>query len=254
MADLERAKADDEIQRLPPRITSYRPIYYIIAVQNNENFPNAIVNLSFKYRLVEDLDLFFGYTQLMFWDKDKESSPFKDINYNPEAYYHWTIDGDWLKSIDIGIYEHKSNGRDGADSRSWDRQYLQFNTEFENKGWFNIPSKIHWDIKYFKLWEGLLGDNRDIGKYIGNVSNRITVEDYFNIGALTETEFYAEFNAGGQNKLDFTMGGLELGYVFNWQFWGLNPRIYIESFNGYGHSLLLYNQIEHAVRIGLRII
>lgn len=253
-SNIERAQENDEKQRLPLRITAYRPIYYIDAIKVNDNFPNAMVNISFKYRVVEDLDLFFGYTQLMFWDRNKESSPFKDINYNPELFYRFYIQNSWLTSIDLGLYEHKSNGLAGEFSRSWDRQYLQFNTEYEYLSWFNIPRKINWTLKYFKLWEGLLDDNRDIGKYIGNLSQRITIEDHFNFGALSATELYFEFNAGGNNKMDFSMGGIEIGYIFNCQFFGLNPRIYVQAFNGYGHSLLQYKEVEHAIRMGLIII
>jgi len=254
LSDLEFAKNEDEKNKFPDRLTSYRPIYYIDALQHNPEAPNAMVCISFKYRVISDLELFFGYTQLMFWDRDQESSPFKDINYNPELYYKWYLENNILKSIDIGLYEHRSNGRDKEDSRSWDRQYIQFNTEHEYLAWFNIKQVIKFNFKYFKLWEGLLGDNRDIGKYIGNTISRITIDNYFDSATFKETELYYEFFFGGQSKLDSSMGGSELGFIFNFELFGLNPRIYIQSFNGYGHSLLTYNQIEHAIRLGLIII
>jgi len=34
----------------------------------------------------------------------------------------------------------------------------------------------------------------------------------------------------------------------------LNPRVYIQSYNGYAHSLLEYDQLEHALRMGIIII
>lgn len=66
--------------------------------------------------------LYLTYTQKSFWDIYAESSPFGDSNYNPGIGLGRYITKD-NKLIGAGLIqiEHESNGRDGDDSRSWNR-------------------------------------------------------------------------------------------------------------------------------------
>src|SRR5690349_6212575 len=59
--------------------------------------PDTKVQFSFKMQVIRDWNLFFGYTQVMFWDIPKESSPFTDVNYNPELFYRWYMNNGMLK-------------------------------------------------------------------------------------------------------------------------------------------------------------
>ncbi|NIW14677.1 MAG: hypothetical protein GWN31_12285, partial [Candidatus Thorarchaeota archaeon] len=91
---------------------------------------------SFKVQLWEKVfwghgDLFFGYTQLSFWqlyDKDM-SSPFRETNYEPEIFFKFDTDFNVLglrnRLITIG-FNHESNGRGGELSRSWNRIFAIF--------------------------------------------------------------------------------------------------------------------------------
>ena len=77
---------------------------------------------SFKVQLWEKMfwgqgDLFFGYTQLSFWqlyDKDM-SSPFRETNYEPEIFFKFDTDFNVLglrnRLITIG-FNHESNVRE----------------------------------------------------------------------------------------------------------------------------------------------
>ena len=79
----DNTESDDEIG-FP--LTAYKPVYFITG------YPNTKVQISFKYQLFDNLDLYFGYSQLAFWELlTKKSSPFGDINFNPELFYNWDI-------------------------------------------------------------------------------------------------------------------------------------------------------------------
>ncbi|MDC0977664.1 phospholipase A [bacterium] len=244
---------DESKYKMPFRITSYKPIYFIEGMPNHYGLANSKVNVSFKYQLIEDLDLFFGYSQIMFWDRNNESSPFRDINYNPELFYKWHTDYDYISAIDFGR-EHLSNGRDGADSRSIDNHYLQLHTSKKKFYIFNTLGIVSGQIKWFNLWQSHLKDNPDIGKYIGNWRARFNFEGYYDNEFFKSTEFYIEFFAGGNRNIDLDLGGQEIGLVFSFEFLGANPRAYLQFYNGYAESLLEYYQLEHAFRLGVIII
>jgi len=64
--------------------------------------------------------LHFAYTQRMFWDLRARSSPFRNIDYQPELFY-LTPSATFSNGISVsgqGGIRHESNGRDGAASRS----------------------------------------------------------------------------------------------------------------------------------------
>jgi outer membrane phospholipase A len=64
----------------------------------------------------------------MFWHLDQHSRPIYDVNYNPEFFYRYLLsDSTFFKTLDFGLFEHESNGRDGADSRSENNFYLRAN-------------------------------------------------------------------------------------------------------------------------------
>ena len=138
-----------------------------------ENKPNNIevkFQLSFKVLLWEKVfwdkgDLFFGYTQLSFWqlyDK-KLSSPFRETNYEPEVFFKFDTDynvfGLTNRFISIGL-NHESNGKSGDLSRSWNRIFVVIAADRGNfaialKPWYRIPEDDDDD------------DNPNIEKYMG---------------------------------------------------------------------------------------
>jgi phospholipase A1 len=100
--------------------------------QNNE----AKFQLSFKVKLWEDIvgkdvDLWFAYTQLSFWQlyNSTFSSPFRETNYEPEVLLNFRMNYDLLglkgRVINLGI-NHQSNGRAKPLSRSWNRIVANF--------------------------------------------------------------------------------------------------------------------------------
>lgn len=94
--------------------------------------------------LEQDLDLYFAYTQLSFFQAYNKaySSPFRDTAYEPELGLNWQPDlefMDWrLTSARLAL-NHQSNGREEPLSRSWNRLIGQFQLKRENLGlWLRL--------------------------------------------------------------------------------------------------------------------
>src|ERR1700761_9482095 len=86
-------KPSEEGESKPLQIENYKPMYFIMGS------PNTKIELSFKIKLVEAGNLYFGYTQLMFWELFQKDAFFHDLNYIPELFYRLYLNSDtheWL--------------------------------------------------------------------------------------------------------------------------------------------------------------
>jgi len=245
---------EDVFTDISSRISAYKPVYWLKAITRTEGYSDSMVNVSFKYQIAADLPLYMGYTQRMFWDQEKDSAPFRDINYNPELIYIWKIANPWLDQL-IFSREHLSNGTAGSQSRSWDRFYIKGQTPSYHFTHRDIEADVSFSMQYHSLITGwLLQDNPNIGSYIGNGTFGMTINNYFNGNLFKSTSFYVRTAAGGAEKRDFTQGFTEVGFIFNWEVFGINPRLFIQGYNGYAESLLEYDSLIHVVRLGVMLL
>ncbi|RZA07279.1 MAG: hypothetical protein EOP11_08175 [Proteobacteria bacterium] len=232
----------NETSQAAVRLLGYRPSYALLGR------PEQKLQLSLKAKVLDGADFYVAYTQIMFWDLFKrKSAPFTDVNYNPEAFYRFKLgtagDLEEVRWIDVG-YEHESNGRDRADSRSWDRVYVLFSAEslIGKK-----DMRLQWSAK---AWVPLDRDNtnRDILRYRGLYELNATLIDPFG-PFFDRNDLTLRIYAGGKSALDPTKGGQELTFRFNkWPERKALPMIVLQAFNGYGEGLAFYNQ----KRVGLR--
>lgn len=225
------------------RITAHNAIYAV------SGEPNTKIQISLKYKLFKAADLFIAYTQTMFWDIADESSPFKDVNYNPELFYRIkTPNAGILESIDIGIFEHKSNGRSGVDSRGWSRSYIKFNTITRFNKW-----SFNWDTKIFAFYQFSLDKtNLDIRDYTGFWETRIAFTNYFDeLYLIDRTSLYFAFFSGGKFSQSISKGGQELGFGVSLGKGRFNPSLFVQLYHGYNESLLDYNKEFWSYRFGL---
>lgn len=201
--------------------------------------------ISLKYRLFDDIfkdngDLYIAYTNLSYWQAYNKdfSSPFRDTNHEPEAWLQF--DTDWelfwgikSKLIQGGVW-HQSNGRAEPLSRSWNRVYLNFIFEKDNfafaiKPWYRIPEDDEDD------------DNSDIQKYLGYGELRAA----YKWNDHTFSMMLRNNLRGSGNK-----GAVELGWSFP-----LYKKLkgYVQYFNGYGQSILDYNDSANTIGVGLSL-
>ncbi len=242
-------------------ITPYLPNYLLFAAYNSadvnttpfeEAFPGEDIQLdntevkfqiSFKFPVVKNLfgdngDLYAAYTNRSFWQLyNKNSAPFRETNHQPEFWLRFYNDWEFLgfRNVinDFGIV-HQSNGRSNVLSRSWNRIYARFvferqNLAFAIQPWYRIEEDPDDD------------DNPDIEDYMGNF------------------EFLGAYKAGKhtfslmfRNNLDFdrNRGAAQLDWSF--PIHG-HLRGYVQWFNGYGESLIDYNENVNSIGMGIKL-
>jgi phospholipase A1 len=217
---------------------------YEFADEDEPKHFEAKFQLSFKLLLWDDMikgngDLFCAYTQRSWWQVyDKAlSSPFRETNYEPEIFVKFDTDFDVLglrhRLFVIGL-NHQSNGNGGVLSRSWNRVYADLIAERGDfviglKPWYRIPEHEEDD------------DNPDIEKYMG-------YGELF--GAYRLNGHVLSFMARHNLRRHENKGALELGWSFPITD---NVRGYVQYFNGYGESLVDYNDSANRIGVGLML-
>lgn len=209
----------------------------------------AKFQLSLKFTLADALllprdHLYFGFTTLSFWQAYNQdvSAPFRETNYEPELF--WATPLDWGPlGLDAGLFSvglsHQSNGRGGAQSRSWNRIYA--NVAFEKddlvvslEPWWRIP-----ESKKDDPLDADGDDNPDIEKFLGHFElNTVFRRGNHELGLMLRN------NLRSENK-----GAVQLEWTFPlWR----GMRGYAQYFNGYGESLIDYD--AHIERVGVGIL
>lgn len=233
---------------------AYRPMYFLAGPDP----ANAKFQLSLKYRVIDDdSDLgrnhawlqgfFLGYTQTSFWDLSRESFPFEDTNFKPEAFYQfrgvpWPALGANARTDVQAGFQHKSNGRGGMDSRSLNRAYL------EPAVHLRIDTDTRLSLRP-RVWQytGGLSDNPDIRRFRGRSSLTATVShrDSWQAGAYVR----GNPSAGrGAVRLD---ASYPLDRVTNDN---LDFYVHGQVFSGYSENLLNFDEKDTRFRLGVSIV
>lgn len=181
----------------------------------------------------------FGYTQKSYWQTAKDSSPFRESNYQPEIFVTFPYGNKQssLKAYKVSLL-HESNGQDKEDSRSWNRIYLESYFQFTNllfvpRIWYRIPESESSD------------DNKDIEKYLGY--GDITLIYPYKKHTF-ELKLRNNLRLNEENK-----GSAE----FNWTFPlpdflnFANSFGYLQIFSGYGDSLIDYDEEINKIGFGI---
>jgi len=200
--------------------------------------------LSIKTPLWENMfgstgTLYVAYSQVAFWQayNSKISSPFREINFEPEAFVSFNTGFDLLgvrsEIMTIG-FNHQSNGRSRPLSRSWNRIVAQVplcsgDTCFVVRPWFRIPESAQDD------------DNPHMEKYYGYGELLVLQK----LGEHTVSMMVRNNLRTSQNK-----GAIQLDWSFP-----LHKKLrgYVQYFNGYGESLVDYNHANNRLGIGVML-
>lgn len=210
----------------------------------------AKFQISFKAPLADSLlmkkdVLFFGFTVQSYWQmyNSEISSPFRETNYQPEIFYGFVNDykvGQWTNLINVVGIEHQSNGLAQPFSRSWNRLYAQF--VWENDDWV-VMFKPWYRLKEDKKTEPNQADgddNPDIEKYMG----------YFEFSSMYKWDEQTFAVMLRNNLRADNYGAIQLDWSFPM---GRRFRGYAQYFNGYGESLIDYNQRIERFGIGVSL-
>ena len=204
--------------------------------------------LSVKILIRENLfndngHLYLGYTSHSLWQvyNRKTSAPFRETNHQPELILNFTNDFEifgFRNVINEISLNHQSNGQSGVLSRSWNR--IMINSVFEGDNfsfsinpWYRLPED---KARYPGDPNG--DDNPDITDYMGNFQFTGAYRHKKNI-------FSVELR---NNLKSDSRGAVELAWTFPIS---STMRGYLNYFDGYGHSLIDYNDKQQVVGLGI---
>lgn len=115
-----------------PDILTFHRSNYIVSGFDRDT--QVKFQFSFKYDLWPNRGqhtVYLAYTQKSLWDLYETSSPFRESNYAPEAFYaHYHAERRWQPDPGCGLFseqagfEHESNGEGADASRSWNRLFV----------------------------------------------------------------------------------------------------------------------------------
>lgn len=205
----------------------------------------VVFQISFKAKMF-NTPLYFGYTQQSYWQayNSNESAPFRESNYAPEFFWRFAPGEWWLDKVglDLGV-EHQSNGQSPEFSRSWNRFYAGLfhhddRQSFYGRVFYRVPE----DEK--ESPDDVKGDdNPDITDYLGygELIWRYCLDKEACYNLIT-TKLRGNLNTG--------KGSVEVSWMFPTL--SENTSWYVFVFNGYGESLIDYN--DSTTRIGLGVI
>lgn len=180
--------------------------------------------------------LFLFYTQKVFWNVLENSMPMTDLNFNPGI---GLVKPLFVKNRFIGklmlLLEHESNGRDGVESRSWNKLSVGANIMID-------PTFIVHGKFWIPIVDGMY--NKDILDYSG----------IYQVG----TSFFSPDRRFGASVILVKRRGWRLNYntiiELNYRLFRRdNQYLFLQYYNGYGESLLEYNQYKSMLRVGIVI-
>lgn len=225
--------------RLSDRIYQSDYFYFI------SGDPNTKVNFSIGYELFKKFDIDLEYNQTMFWELQKKSKPFNDINFNPKIIKRKKISKNLI--VDIGLYEHHSNGVDGQKSRSYDSTYVFPKYIIRNnKFTLYIGSKLR---GFYRLSDF----NRDIDNFLGYIE--VSSSFSYILNQNTDHSFKINYSTSPGGTYDdlYQYGYHKLDIIYDTGKNGLPFNIHGQIYSGFGESLLNYNREQKSYRIGVSI-
>lgn len=240
--------AEDSVKRdfsNQPYFGLYKDNYFIFGPSVGPKANKENTNIKFQISIAQRLTrstlpwgtyLYLFYTQKCFWNVLQNSMPMTDLNFNPGVGLAKPI---FVKDRFIGkatlMLEHESNGRDGEESRSWNKVSLAANIMID-------PTLI----VHGKVWIPIIDgqNNRDILDYCG----------IYQVG----TSFMSLNHKFGASVVLTKRRGWRPSYntvvEFNYRFNNKqNQYLFCQYYNGYGEGLLEYNKFHSELRIGFVI-
>lgn len=240
----------------PPRrdlgLSPHETIYFVVGGHSGIN---ARFQLSFKFRPIGPSDdriggrgfwedFYTAYTQTSLWDLHSLSKPFTDSSYRPAAFYHRYDTGLELLGGQLGFaggFEHESNGKAGADSRSINILFARPTLRWgEADAWqFTASPKFYWYLDK--------SENDDIQRFRGYGDFLFTLEH------PRSWKLAATFRAGtgghGSVQVDASYPFSRINNLFPLGL--VHGYLDFQFFEGWGESLLHYNErAETQFRVG----
>jgi phospholipase A1 len=218
-----------------PRFREYKENYFLFT--SVSHWSETKFQFSVQYKIIDSVEFYFGYTQKSFWNAwdFALSSPFKESNYNPELFYRYRFRLSEENYLQGGL-EHESNGRDGPDSRSWNRGYVLANRAITP--FFGVRGKL-WIPFAIAKENQTIQDNLGYG------------EIEFRFSESSRPSFFiltADVRKGANSEA--RNGGIQVGLVVR-PIGFVGASLYLQYYNGMGENLLEFNIPVKRFRMGI---
>lgn len=228
-----------------PYFGIYKDNYFIFGPSVGKKATKENTNVKFQVSVAQKLTkstlpwgtyLYLFYTQKVFWNVLENSMPMTDLNFNPGLGLSKPLfSGNRYIGKLTFIIEHESNGRDGDESRSWNKVSLAANIMID-------PNLMVHGKAWIPIVDGM--NNKDILKYSGiyQMGVQVMSNDRKFVGNITLVK------RKGWNLNYNTI--FELGMRM-WK--NANEYFFLRYYNGYGEGLLDYKQFHTQLRFGILI-
>ncbi len=232
-----KAVAQENWTQVTP-FESYKLNYFLMGQ------PNTKVQFSMKIPVIHGQTLFFGYTQLMLWEVVRADPYFADINYTPEFFYRLAAKNGAERWLDIGFFEHESNGKGGTSERAWNRSYVRLHNEWDLADRTKLRAELKAWVPY-----SLHVSNRNLINYRGLWEANIMLSDFK--GQYVVEDLIFRIYAGGPSGMDPTQGGQELTFRIKSAKREFLPVLMLQVFHGHAETLGNYRHSYWAYRAGI---
>ena len=216
--------------------------------------------VAIRYRLfgvsnpTHDSGLNVAYRQNSFWHLWEESAPFFDNNYNPQAFFYFDA-RDYAHNAFApslrAFVEHESNGRDGAESRSWNRYGIGL--DFGNY----LDAPLYGEIRGWRAFS-VGAENPDIRDFAGRGEITLNLQPLVRQHvSLADLGAAARLRIGGKpfwtnSEVNAYVGSRVISWIPGLSFLTrLNASVMLQHFSGTAEDLLTYRDKRTVTRIGL---
>jgi phospholipase A1 len=223
----------------------YKDNYFIFGPPVDKKPAKDNTNIKFQISIAQKLTkatlpggtyLYLFYSQKVFWNILENSMPMTDLNFNPGVGLTKPI---FIKNRFVGkasvILEHESNGRDGDESRSWNK--LSFAGSVMVDPNFVVSAKF-----WIPIIDGV--NNKDILKYCGIYQigwQFQSASRKFSLSSMLTRRAKGWFNYNVN---------VEAAYRWSTQ---SNQYLFLQFYCGYGEGLLEYKTHTCQARVGIVI-
>ncbi len=228
-----------------PSFSLYKDNYFTTGIPLDRRITKTSADVKFQLSIRQRLTqsilpwktfLYLGFTQRVYWHLYDESSPFADINLNPEiALSKNVIVNNKLYGFATLSIEHESNGKGDTASRSWNYVALSyshfFNPRFSMQGKLKIPFWLdRKNTPRFPRYRGVFM----LALNYQSANERFSTSAIFN--------FRKTF---GDANITF-----ELSYKINKK---ANQFAFMQLYTGYAEDMINYTEYKTMIRFGFNI-
>jgi len=244
-------------------VSAHKINYFAIDRWPGNNHAQVKFQISMKFRVLEPnlyvlkynlFPAYIAYSQKSLWNAGSDSMPFEESNYNPEFFLDYpvsffSVGRIKLRNIVVCLLEHQSNGLNGVQSRSWNRQYVMFKFGIESRERLEIANSFLADKAslYVKLWQAsgystqddylrALGRDARFPDYMGRGEVGVSVRNFLWRGSFKNHQLEVKtpiFRDPGRDSYEVE---------FRQQFPYMNFAIYLQYWHGYGETLLRFDR------------